>query len=154
MLQSARLLHGVTRRLDWAGIEVRNSAPMEQPAHVLVVDDDPEIRGLLGDYLERNGFRVSRATDGREMQRILASSRPDLVVLDVMLPGEDGYSLIRKLRAMDTPGIASIPAAALTGFARNEDRQQALQAGFQLHLAKPIDAQTLISAVATLGGRA
>jgi CheY-like chemotaxis protein len=76
-----------------------------------------------------------------------------VLLADIAMPGEDGYSLIRKIRALEQPGLASIPAAALTAFARNEDRQQALQAGFQLHLAKPIDAQTLVSAVATLGAR-
>jgi CheY-like chemotaxis protein len=64
------------------------------------------------------------------------------------MPGEDGYSLIRKLRAMNAPGTASIPAVALTAFAREEDRQEALQAGFQLHLAKPIEPRSLVAAVA------
>ena len=65
------------------------------------------------------------------------------------MPGEDGYTLIRRVRA--EPHTASIPAAALTALAREEDRQQALDAGFQLHLAKPIDAEALITAVASLG---
>jgi CheY-like chemotaxis protein len=65
------------------------------------------------------------------------------------MPGEDGYSLIRKLRAANR--TASIPAAALTAFARNEDRQRALEAGFQLHLAKPVDVRSLVAAVAKLG---
>jgi two-component system CheB/CheR fusion protein len=77
----------------------------------------------------------------------------DVLLADIAMPGEDGYSLIRKLRADQSAALASIPAAALTAFARNEDRQQALEAGFQLHLAKPIDLQTLVNAVATLGGR-
>jgi CheY-like chemotaxis protein len=65
------------------------------------------------------------------------------------MPGEDGYSLMRKLRLLDA-SIASVPAAALTAFAREEDRQDALDAGFQLHLSKPIEAASLIAAVATL----
>jgi hypothetical protein len=69
------------------------------------------------------------------------------------MPGEDGYALLRKVRSTLHADVASIPAAALTAFARNEDRQKALQAGFQLHLSKPIDAHALIVAVARLGGR-
>jgi CheY-like chemotaxis protein len=69
------------------------------------------------------------------------------------MPGEDGYTLIRKVRALQSPLLSTIPAAALTAFARNEDRIQALQAGFQLHLAKPIDADLLIATVARLGGK-
>jgi CheY-like chemotaxis protein len=65
------------------------------------------------------------------------------------MPGEDGYSLIRRLRGMDI-ATSDVPAAALTAFAREEDRQEALEAGFQLHLSKPIDASALIAAVATL----
>jgi CheY-like chemotaxis protein len=67
------------------------------------------------------------------------------------MPDEDGYGLIRRLRASGRSETASIPAAALTAFARDEDRQQALQAGFQLHLPKPIDGQSLVAAVASLG---
>jgi CheY-like chemotaxis protein len=66
------------------------------------------------------------------------------------MPGEDGYSLVKKLRALNAPRTASIPAAALTAFARDVDRQHAIQAGFQLHLAKPIDPRLLIAAVANL----
>ena len=71
------------------------------------------------------------------------------MLADIAMPGEDGYSLIRRLRALDA-SVATVPAAALTAFAREEDRQEALDAGFQLHLSKPIDANSLIAAVATL----
>jgi CheY-like chemotaxis protein len=84
---------------------------------------------------------------------VLQHEHVDVLLADIAMPGEDGYAFIRRLRALDSPALASIPAAALTAFARAEDRQQALQAGFQLHLPKPIDAQTLVSAVATLNGR-
>ena len=81
---------------------------------------------------------------------LLQRQHVDVLLADIGMPDEDGYSLIRKVRAMSA-AAASIPAAALTAFARDEDRQQALQAGFQLHLAKPIDAQSLVAAVANLG---
>ena len=75
----------------------------------------------------------------------------DVLLADIAMPGEDGYSLIRKLRAQRGPRAAYIPAAALTAFAREEDRAAALSAGFQMHLAKPIDVGSLVAAVAELG---
>ena len=80
--------------------------------------------------------------------------RVDVLLADIAMPHEDGYALIRRLRAMDARGIGAIPAAALTAFARDEDRKQTLQAGFQMHLTKPVDRRSLIEAVATLGRRA
>ena len=82
--------------------------------------------------------------------RCLQRQHVDVLLADIGMPGEDGYTLIRRIRAAEAPGLASIPAAALTAFARDEDRQRALQAGFQLHLAKPIDAPSLVAAVASL----
>jgi CheY-like chemotaxis protein len=69
------------------------------------------------------------------------------------MPGEDGYALMRKIRGLPMPALASLPAAALTAFARDEDRDMALQAGFQLHLRKPVEARTLVDAVAKLANR-
>jgi two-component system OmpR family response regulator len=115
---------------------------MERPAHVLVVDDDPEIRGLLGDYLERNGFRVSRATDGREMRRLLDASRPDLVVLDVMLPGEDGLALCRDLRAR-----SRLPVIMLTARGEELDRIIGLEMGADDYLGKPFNPRELLARI-------
>ena len=75
----------------------------------------------------------------------------DVLLADVAMPGEDGYSLIRRVRAAADGPSALIPAAALTAFAREEDRAAALKAGFQMHLTKPIDPESLVAAVATLG---
>lgn len=72
------------------------------------------------------------------------------MVADIAMPDEDGYSLIRKVRQLETLGMSAVPAAALTSFARKEDREDALRAGFQVHLAKPIDSRSLVDAVATL----
>jgi signal transduction histidine kinase len=121
---------------------------------VLVVDDDEQSRLVVAAHLEAYKAAVLTASSAAKALDVLQREHVDVLLADIAMPGEDGYSLIRKLRACETPAIARIPAAALTAFARNEDRQQALQAGFQLHLAKPIDAYTLVSAVATLGGRA
>jgi CheY-like chemotaxis protein len=73
-----------------------------------------------------------------------------MLLVDIAMPDEDGYTLIWRIRALQLPERASIPAAALTSFAREEDRQQALQAGFQLHLTKPIDSWALVQAVVNL----
>ena len=120
---------------------------------VLVVDDDEQSRLVVAAYLEAHRARVITAPSAAVAFDVLQHEHVDVLLADIAMPGEDGYSFIRRLRALDSPVLASIPAAALTAFARSEDRQQALQAGFQLHLAKPIDAHTLVSAVATLGGR-
>jgi signal transduction histidine kinase/ActR/RegA family two-component response regulator len=118
---------------------------------VLVVDDDEQSRLVVAAHLEAYNAAVITAPSAAAALDVLQRQHVDVLLADIAMPGEDGYSLIRKLRALEAPAIASIPAAALTAFARNEDRQQALEAGFQLHLAKPIDAETLVSAVATLG---
>ena len=121
---------------------------------VLVVDDDEQSRLVVAAHLEAYHAAVITAPSAATALDVLQRQRVDVLLADIAMPGEDGYSLIRKLRALDAPSIAGIPAAALTAFARNEDRQQALEAGFQLHLAKPIDADALVSAVAMLGRRA
>jgi CheY-like chemotaxis protein len=120
---------------------------------VLVVDDDEQSRLVAAAYLEAHRARVITAPSASVAFDVLQHEHVDVLLADIAMPGEDGYSFIKRLRALDSPALASIPAAALTALARSEDRQQALQAGFQLHLAKPIDARTLVSAVATLGGR-
>jgi CheY-like chemotaxis protein len=82
---------------------------------------------------------------------MLARERIDVLLADIAMPEEDGYSLIRRVRASGTAQTATIPAAALTSFARDEDRQQALDAGFHVHVAKPVDPRRLIDAIAALG---
>ena len=115
---------------------------MERPDHVLVVDDDAEIRALLGEYLERNGFRVSLATDGREMRRTLEASRPDIVVLDVMLRGEDGLALCRDLRARST-----LPVIMLTARVDEIDRIVGLEMGADDYLPKPFNPRELLARI-------
>ena len=118
---------------------------MERPDHVLVVDDDAEIRKLLGEYLQRNGFRVSLATDGREMRRALEQARPDIVVLDVMLPGDSGLSLCRDLRA--GPGL---PVIMLTARAEEIDRILGLEMGADDYLAKPFSPRELLARIKSI----
>jgi signal transduction histidine kinase/CheY-like chemotaxis protein len=118
---------------------------------VLVVDDDDESRLVVAAYLESHGATVLTAQSAARALEILQRDRVDVLLADVAMPGEDGYTLVRKLRGLQASRAATIPAAALTAFAREEDRQEALQAGFQMHLTKPIDAGALVAAVATLG---
>jgi signal transduction histidine kinase/ActR/RegA family two-component response regulator len=119
---------------------------------VLVVDDDLDTRQVVAAQLENQHAVIRTAESAEEAFELLQHEHFDVLLADIAMPGEDGYSLIRRVRAsMAGPSAATIPAAALTAFARKEDRQLALQAGFQLHLAKPVDAQALVAAVAKLG---
>ncbi|MFZ1908210.1 MAG: response regulator [Burkholderiales bacterium] len=113
---------------------------MERQDHALVVDDDAEIRGLLAEYLTRQGLRVSLARDGREMREMLDKSRPDIVVLDVMLPGEDGLALCRDLRAR-----SNIPVIMLTARGEELDRIIGIEMGADDYLAKPFNPRELLA---------
>jgi two-component system OmpR family response regulator len=118
---------------------------MDRLDHVLVVDDDAEIRKLLGEYLQRNGFRVSLATDGREMRRALENSRPDIVVLDLMLPGDSGLTLCRDLRV-----DSSLPVIMLTARAEEVDRIVGLEMGADDYLAKPFSPRELLARIKSI----
>ncbi len=118
---------------------------------VLVVDDDEDSRDVLSAYLEAHHATVRTAASASDALALLQRAPIDVLLADIAMPGEDGYSLIRKLRGLRASGAATIPAAALTAFAREEDRAAAIKAGFQMHLAKPIDAGSLVAAVAMLG---
>jgi signal transduction histidine kinase/CheY-like chemotaxis protein len=116
---------------------------------VLVVEDDIENRDAIAANLASERAQVLTAGSAAEALELLQTSRVDVLLSDIAMPMEDGYTLIRKVRALDG-AAAKIPAAALTALARDQDRQQSLDAGFQLHLAKPIDSVALIAAVASL----
>src|SRR5207248_10904341 len=94
---------------------------------------------------------VQTVSAAAEALAFLQREPVDVLLADVAMPGEDGYSLIRRLRTLHQGPASRIPAAALTAFAREEDRAEALKAGFQMHLTKPIDPHALVAAVATLG---
>jgi two-component system OmpR family response regulator len=115
---------------------------MEPADHILVVDDDAEIRTLLGTYLQKNGYRASVAADGQAMWAVLAKSAVDLIVLDLMLPGDDGLTLCRKLRAdSDTPVIM------LTARGEETDRIVGLEIGADDYLAKPFSPRELLARI-------
>jgi CheY-like chemotaxis protein/anti-sigma regulatory factor (Ser/Thr protein kinase) len=120
--------------------------------HVLVVEDEVDTRDLLAMALEQCGARVTAVASAAEALEALGTL-PDVLISDIGLPAEDGYSLLRKVRLRDPSLGGNVPAAALTAYARAEDRVRALEAGFQTHLSKPIDPSELIAAVARLAGR-
>jgi len=113
---------------------------MANQENVLVVDDDPEIRRLLVDYLQRHGVRAAAAADGTEMRKALASSRFDLIVLDLMLPGEDGLSLCRQLRTS-----SDVPVIMLTALSEDTDRIIGLELGADDYLCKPFNPRELLA---------
>jgi PAS domain S-box-containing protein len=118
--------------------------------HVLAVDDDPDALRLLCDVLEAAGARVTKATSAIDALEAVARVKPDVMVADIGMPEMDGYELIRRVRASSDPSVCDVPAAALTAFARSEDRTKALQTGFEMHLAKPVDPGELVASVVTL----
>jgi two-component system OmpR family response regulator len=115
---------------------------MDKPDRILIVDDDVEIRSLLRDYLAKNGFEASVAADGKAMWSALSRGRVDLIVLDLMLPGDDGLTLCRKLRAdSDTPVIM------LTALGEETDRIVGLEMGADDYLAKPFSPRELLARI-------
>lgn len=118
---------------------------------VLVVDDEPHILEVVSLVLESHGAKVATARSARDALAAIAAEVPDVLVSDIAMPDEDGYSLIRKVRALE--GGAKLPAAALTALARPEDRARALDAGYQAHIPKPIDMDQLTTVLARLVSR-
>ena len=116
---------------------------MDANAHILVVDDDREIRDLLARFLTRHGLRVTTARDGVEMLRLLDEKRIDLVVLDLMLPGEDGLSLTRRLRA----SRAALPIVMLTAMGEDTDRIVGLEMGADDYVPKPFNPRELLARI-------
>jgi CheY-like chemotaxis protein len=118
--------------------------------HVLVVDDELDARVLLQAVLEEGGAVVTTAASVAEALAEFEREAPEILVSDIGMPGENGYDLIRHVRAMAPARGGNVPALALTAYARNEDRMRALSAGYGSHLAKPVEPTTLRRAVASL----
>jgi signal transduction histidine kinase/CheY-like chemotaxis protein len=120
---------------------------------VLVVDDEPDARELVTCVFEASGMEVRTAGSVADALREMQSFTPHVIVSDIGMPFEDGYSLIRSVRTLPSEEKKNIPAIALTAFARNEDRTRALVEGFNMHMAKPVEPTALVSAVAQLAGK-
>jgi CheY-like chemotaxis protein len=117
---------------------------------VLVVEDDPDIRELLASILTQAGAVVQSAESAASGFDKFHGFRPQLLLSDIGMPFEDGYSLIRRVRALGADAGGLVPSIALTAFTSDSDRARALRAGFTLHLGKPVEAIELVCAVKTL----
>ena len=121
--------------------------------HVLAVDDEPDALEVVSRFLEAAGARVTAARSAADAIRHLEQEVPQVLVADLGMPLVDGFQLIDQIRRHSNPDVRRVPAAALTAYARSEDRVKALRAGFQIHLAKPIDPAELVTTIAALANR-
>jgi two-component system OmpR family response regulator len=122
---------------------------MTPQEHVLIVDDDAEIRNLLREYLQENGYRVTAAADGKGLWTALKTAQPDLIILDLMLPGDDGISLCRALRAR-----SDVPIIMLTARGGDADRILGLELGADDYVPKPFNPRELLARVKSVLRRA
>jgi signal transduction histidine kinase/ActR/RegA family two-component response regulator len=132
------------------------ASPTLEGLQILVVDDEADALELLSTILQNNGAEVIAVASVKQALTIIETATdrsPDVLVSDIGMPDEDGYSLIRKLRQLEAQRGGKLPAIALTAYAGSDDRRQALLAGFQMHLTKPVDAAELVAVVASLTGR-
>ncbi|OUL29453.1 histidine kinase [Nostoc sp. T09] len=127
----------------------RENFPSLHGLQILVVDDDEDTREILTFILEQCEIQVTTAASATEALKVISQSKPDILLCDVGMPNEDGYSLISKVRSQEKDR-EMIPAVALTAFARDEDQQEAIAAGFTKHLAKPVNPYELVAVVASL----
>lgn len=127
--------------------------PALKGLHVLVVDDEEDARRLVRTVLEKCEARVTTVATAAAALDALQADQPDILISDLGMPEEDGYSLISKVRALPPEQGGATPAAALTAYARVEDRMRVLRSGFQIHLPKPVEPAELVAVVANLAGR-
>src|SRR5262249_29086579 len=126
------------------------SLPGLEGLRVVVVDDEDDTRVLMRALLERCGAAVTAVGSAREALAVLEVVQPDVLVSDIAMPGDDGYALIRRLRARPRGGGGGVPAIALRAYARREDEMRAVEAGYQMHVVKPVDPGALAHAIARL----
>jgi signal transduction histidine kinase/DNA-binding response OmpR family regulator len=131
----------------------QENLPNLHQKHVLLVDDEADVRELVGEVLRRCNANVHAAASVREAMESLGRAIPDVLVCDLAMPDEDGYSFIRHLRRLSPDRGGQTPAIALTAYAREDDRQRALAAGFQLHMTKPVEPHELVEAIANLSSK-
>jgi CheY-like chemotaxis protein len=132
-------------------------APENPPSLVgvraLFVDDEADVRELIGMILAERGAEVRTAVSATEALAACDEWRPDILIADIGMPGEDGYTLMKKLRAREKLRGGHIPAIAVTAYARREDRLRALSVGYEYHVPKPVEPVELVAAVASLANR-
>ncbi len=137
---------------DGASAAALDPATTLADLRVLLVDDEPDARLLLTTVLEQRGAHVLAVASAPQALAALAAFRPDIIVSDIGMPGEDGYSLLRKVRSLAPADGGRVPAVALTAYAREEDRMRALRAGYQVHVAKPVNPAEFVAVVGALAG--
>jgi signal transduction histidine kinase/ActR/RegA family two-component response regulator len=135
------------------GHEEINCPASLQGLRVLAVDDEADTREMIRAVLEHCKIEVITAGSTSEALEAIAQSRPDILISDLGMPGEDGYALIAKVRALPAERGGQIPAAALTAYVRAEDRVKVLRSGYHLHVSKPLEPNELVAVVANLAGR-
>jgi CheY-like chemotaxis protein len=114
------------------------------------VDDEPDGRALIARILEGRGARATVAASAAEALELMRNHRFDVMLSDIGMPDMDGYELMRRVRLLDNARNGPIAAIAVTAYARPEDRQRSLLAGYQMHLSKPIEARELVAGIASL----
>jgi CheY-like chemotaxis protein len=117
------------------------------------VDDEPDVRELLTVAIQESGAEAIAVESASEALKVLDKSQPDVLVSDIGMPLEDGYTLIRQVREREAKQGGLLPAVALTAYVREEDSNNAIASGFQKHMSKPVDTTQLVRVVASLVGR-
>jgi signal transduction histidine kinase/DNA-binding response OmpR family regulator len=156
------IIHGTAELAKAGGLPLR--PPDDAPAaadygfslegvKVLAVDDEADARELMTVVLTQCRASVKAVSSVREALEVLEQWKPDVLISDIGMPSDDGYSLIRKIRALPKDRGGSLPAAALTAYARSDDRVRALAAGYQTHVSKPVEPSELVAVIASLAGR-
>jgi CheY-like chemotaxis protein/anti-sigma regulatory factor (Ser/Thr protein kinase) len=133
-----------------AAAEPRSGLARLNEVRILVVDDEPQASEVFAAILERAGAAVVTAKSAREAMVLLEAHPHDVLLSDIEMPSEDGYSLVQKARALDRSGNRRLLTVAVTAYARPEDRRRSLEAGFDWHVTKPVDPFELVSAIAAL----
>lgn len=124
--------------------------PQLSGTRVLVVEDEDDARDMLEELLTRAGCVVSTASSAAEAMERLDDAMPEVIVSDIGMPGEDGYSLMRRIRARGHDRGGEVPSIAVTAYTSTVDRKRALQAGFDMHVPKPVKAAALLEALRNL----
>jgi CheY-like chemotaxis protein len=134
-------------------VNIGNKAVRLDGIRVLIVDDEANAREASIELLTFHGAEVKSASSAKEGFNVFNQFKPHILVSDIAMPGEDGYSLIKKVRALSKVAGGNTPAVAMTAYAGQEDSHQALSAGFQLHLSKPVDGDDFVNSIAKLVGK-
>jgi PAS domain S-box-containing protein len=152
-LPSGELRNETLANADAAFAEAQPVRPNLEGLHILIVDDEMDALDLITVELAQHGAEVKGVTNAEDALAAIEQNKFDLLISDIGMPKIDGYDLIRRIRKQEEEKGTRIPAVALTAYARVQDRMQAIMAGFSTHIAKPVDANELVTVVASLAGR-